>query len=176
LKKKITIHTDGGCAGNPGPGGWAAVLAYGDRTKEVSGGDPATTNNRMELKAAIGALELLNSPCDIDLYTDSVYVRDGITKWLKAWKARGWMTVQKQPVKNVDLWRALDAAASPHTINWKWLKGHAGNAGNERCDELATLAIAEVRRKFRPEQLRALVEAFNSGRTAPPEPTLFPNP
>ncbi|MDB6172861.1 MAG: Ribonuclease [Chthoniobacteraceae bacterium] len=171
--KKIIIHTDGGCEGNPGPGGWGAVLAYGEKRKEISGGEPATTNNRMELLAAIRALEALTAPCEIDLFTDSVYLRDGVTKWMKAWKARSWMTVQKQPVKNVDLWRALDAAAKPHQINWCWLKGHAGHVDNERCDVLAKSAIGEVRRMHRPDQLKALVAEFIRARDAVvPEPSL----
>lgn len=162
--KKITIHTDGGCEGNPGPGGWAAVLEYGGRTKEVSGGEAATTNNRMELQASIAALEALTEPCEVDLFTDSTYLRDGITKWIKAWKARGWMTTAKQPVKNEDLWRALDAAAARHRIHWRWVKGHAGHAGNERCDVLAGAAIAGIKKRFSREQLRAAVAALQAGR------------
>jgi ribonuclease HI len=170
--KKVVIHTDGGCQGNPGPGGWAAVLQYGAQSKEISGGEPATTNNRMELLAAIRALEALNAPCEVEFFTDSVYVRDGITKWLKAWKARGWMTVQKKPVKNEDLWRALDTAANRHRVQWKWLKGHAGHAGNERCDELATAAIAQVRRSYRPEQLLQEVARFKAAQEDSPKNSL----
>jgi ribonuclease HI len=162
--KKITIHTDGGCEGNPGPGGWAAVLEYGGKTKEVSGGEAATTNNRMELQASIAALEALTEPCEVDLFTDSTYLRDGITKWIKAWKARGWMTTTKQPVKNEDLWRALDAAAARHRVHWRWLKGHAGHAGNERCDVLATAAIEGIKKRFTREQLRAAVAVLQAGR------------
>lgn len=162
--KKVTIHTDGGCEGNPGPGGWAAVLEYGGRTKEVSGGEPATTNNRMELQASIAALEALTEPCEVDLFTDSTYLRDGITKWIKAWKARGWVTTTKQPVKNEDLWRALDAAAARHRIHWRWLKGHAGHAGNERCDVLAGAAIAAIKKRFTREQLRHAVAALQAAR------------
>lgn len=166
--KKITIHTDGGCEGNPGPGGWGAVLEYGGKFKELSGGEPATTNNRMELMAAIRALEALTAPCEIDLFTDSIYLRDGITKWVRGWKARAWMTAAKKPVKNVDLWQALDAAVSAHKIKWQWVRGHTGHPGNERCDGLATAAIAEVRTKYRPDQLRALVSEFNSAREKTP--------
>jgi ribonuclease HI len=162
--KRVTIHTDGGCEGNPGPGGWAAVLESGDRKKELSGGAMATTNNRMELQAAIGALTALKQPCAVDFYTDSTYVRDGITKWISSWKARGWKTVAKQPVKNEDLWRELDAAANAHRISWHWLKGHAGHAGNERCDQLAAEEIAKIKRQFTPAQLRAGVETFQSVR------------
>lgn len=144
--KKVIIHTDGGCQGNPGPGGWGAVIEFGKLRKELSGGDPATTNNRMELTAAIRALEALREPCEVDLFTDSTYVRDGITKWITGWKARGWVTLAKQPVKNEDLWRALEAEALRHTIYWKWVRGHTGNDGNERCDGLATAAMAKLRR------------------------------
>ena len=147
--KKITIHTDGGCEGNPGPGGWAAVLEYGGRTKEVSGGEAATTNNRMELRASIAALEALTEPCEVDLFTDSTYLRDGITKWIKAWKARGWMTTTKQPVKNEDLWRRLDTLAAGHRIEWHWVKGHAGHAENERADALARAGIDIARKGAR---------------------------
>ena len=162
--KKVTVHTDGGCEGNPGPGGWAAVLEYGGRTKEVSGGAAATTNNRMELQASIAALEALTEPCEVELFTDSTYLRDGITKWIKSWKARGWMTTTKQPVKNEDLWRALDAAAARHRVHWRWLKGHAGHAGNERCDVLAGAEIARIKRQFTREQLRAAVDALQAAR------------
>ena len=162
--KKITIHTDGGCLGNPGPGGWAAVLDYDGRTKEISGGEPATTNNRMELQAAIAALGALKEPCEIDFHTDSEYLRNGITKWLASWKARGWITTTKQPVKNDDLWRALDAAVRGHRIRWHWLKGHAGHAVNERCDILAAAEMTRIRKHFTPAQLRAAVEALQAAR------------
>ncbi len=168
--KRVTIHTDGGCEGNPGPGGWAAVLEYAGRTKELSGGEPATTNNRMELQAAIAALAALKEPCEVVLFTDSEYVRDGITKWLPRWKARGWMRTAKQPVKNEDLWRALDAAASRHRIDWRWLKGHAGHAGNERCDQLAAVEIARLRKQFTRAQLADAVAAFQATRTPPSAP------
>jgi ribonuclease HI len=165
--KQVTIHSDGGCEGNPGPGGWAAVLESGEHRKEVSGGEPATTNNRMELQAAIGALSALKQPCNVDFYTDSTYVREGITKWVRSWKMRGWKTAGKQPVKNEDLWRALDAAAARHHVTWHWLKGHAGHAGNERCDQLAAEEIAKIRKQFTRAQLRAGVEAFQQTRVAP---------
>ena len=165
--KQVTIHSDGGCEGNPGPGGWAAVLESGAHKKEISGGEPATTNNRMELQAAIGALSALKQPCAVDFFTDSTYVRNGITKWVRSWKVRGWKTAGKQPVKNEDLWRALDAAAAPHRIVWHWLKGHAGHEGNERCDVLAALEIANIKKRYTPEQLRAGMEAFQNTRSAP---------
>ncbi len=171
--KKVVIHTDGGCAGNPGPGGWAAVLECGGRVKELSGGEPATTNNRMELLAAIRALEALNVACEVELFTDSNYVRDGITKWMKSWKARAWVTSQKQPVKNVDLWKALDAAASRHKVEWKWLRGHSGHEGNERCDEMATAAIEQVRKQYSASQLQALTAQFVASRAPEPEPRLL---
>ena len=166
--KHVTIHTDGGCEGNPGPGGWAAVLESGTHKKEISGGQPATTNNRMELQAAIGALAALKQPCEVDFYTDSTYVREGITKWVRSWKTRGWKTAGKKPVKNEDLWRALDAAAAPHHIKWHWLKGHAGHEGNERCDQLAALEIANIRKQYTREQLRAGIEAFQNTRSVAP--------
>lgn len=163
--KKVTIHTDGGCEGNPGPGGWAAILTCGERTREISGGEPATTNNRMELSAALGALRALKSPCEVDLFTDSEYLRNGITKWIAGWKRRGWISSQKTPVKNDDLWRALDIATAAHTIRWHWLRGHSGHAGNERCDGSAKIEIAKIRKQFPPEQLRNLVERFKASRS-----------
>jgi ribonuclease HI len=138
---QVEIFTDGACSGNPGPGGWGAILRYGDTVRELSGGEADTTNNRMELTAAIEALNALKRPCDIVLTTDSIYVKDGITSWIDGWKKRGWKNSQKKPVKNEDLWKALDAARSRHTVEWKWVKGHAGHAENERCDELARLAM-----------------------------------
>lgn len=137
----VEIFTDGACSGNPGPGGWGALLRLGETEKELSGGEPQTTNNRMELMAAIAALEALTRPTTATLTTDSVYVRDGITKWLKNWKKNGWKTAAKKPVKNEDLWRRLDTAQAPHDIDWRWIKGHAGHAENERCDALAREAI-----------------------------------
>lgn len=137
----VEIFTDGACSGNPGPGGWGALLRYGDTERELAGGEAQTTNNRMELMAAIMALEALKRPTKATLTTDSVYVRDGITKWLHNWKRNGWKTAAKKPVKNDDLWRRLDAAQAPHDIDWRWIKGHAGHAENERCDALARGAI-----------------------------------
>jgi ribonuclease HI len=137
----VEIFTDGACSGNPGPGGWGAILRYKSTEKELSGGEPLTTNNRMELMAAIIALETLNRPSTVRLSTDSVYVRDGITKWLPNWKRNGWKTAAKKPVKNDDLWQRLDIAQAPHSIEWIWIKGHAGHVENERCDELARAAI-----------------------------------
>ena len=144
---KITIYTDGACKGNPGPGGWGAILrSQGHLEKELFGGEILTTNNRMEMTAVIEALSALKRPCDIALYIDSKYVLQGITEWLPGWKARGWKTAAKQPVKNVDLWQKLDALVSTagHTIEWVWVKGHAGDPGNERADALANLGVGKV--------------------------------
>ena len=137
----MEIFTDGACRGNPGPGGWGVILRYGAVEKELSGGDPATTNNRMEMTAAIMALEALKRPCRVRLYTDSQYLRDGIMQWLAGWKARNWRTADKKPVKNVDLWQRLDAAAAPHQVEWVWVRGHAGHPENERADALARAAV-----------------------------------
>ena len=142
--KTVVIYTDGGCAPNPGIGGWGAVLIYGGRRKEISGGDAKSTNNRMELTAAIEALNALTQPCRVELYTDSEYVRRGITEWLPNWKQRNWKR-KTGPVKNEDLWRQLDEAIEGHSVDWRWVKGHAGFAENERCDELASERIAEIR-------------------------------
>jgi ribonuclease HI len=144
-KPHVVIHTDGACSGNPGPGGWAAILSFGKHVKELKGGELHTTNNRMELTAAIAALDALNRPCLVDLYTDSQYLRDGIMKWMKSWKRNGWRTADKKPVKNVDLWQRLDALSAQHQIRWHWLRGHVGHALNERADALAREAIAAVR-------------------------------
>ncbi len=138
----VTIYTDGACSGNPGPGGWGVILIHGETRKELSGGDSETTNNRMELQAAIEALNALKRPCKVALYTDSVYVRDGITKWIKGWQRNGWRTAAKKPVKNAELWQALLAALQPHDIDWHWVKGHAGHPENERADELARAGMA----------------------------------
>ena len=138
----VVIHTDGACSGNPGPGGWGAILKFGDVEKELKGGEAHTTNNRMELMAAISVLAALKKPCSVDLYTDSQYVRQGITAWIHGWKRNGWRTADKKPVKNEDLWRRLDEAASRHTIDWRWVRGHAGHAMNERADELARQGMA----------------------------------
>jgi ribonuclease HI len=133
----VLIYTDGACRGNPGPGGWGAVMIAGKHRKEICGGDLATTNNRMELMAAIQALETLNKPCKVELHTDSQYVKNGVTTWIHGWKARGWKTADKSPVKNEDLWKRLDAARSRHQVDWRWVKGHAGHELNEVADELA---------------------------------------
>jgi ribonuclease HI len=140
----VIIYTDGACKGNPGPGGWGALLMAGDRRRELCGGEANTTNNRMELTAAIEALAALKRPCRVQMYTDSQYVRLGITEWLPQWKRRGWKTADRKPVKNDDLWRALEAQIERHEVHWHWVKGHAGNAGNERADELANDGIRKI--------------------------------
>ena len=145
-EQRVIIHTDGACSGNPGPGGWGAILSFGDHEKELKGGEPHTTNNRMELMAAISALEALKKPCVVDLTTDSQYVRQGITGWIHGWKKNGWRTADKKPVKNAELWQALLAATRRHKIRWEWVKGHAGHPDNERADQLASdAAIAAGR-------------------------------
>ena len=141
----VVIHTDGACSGNPGPGGWGAILDYNGTRKELFGGEANTTNNRMELKAAIEALNALTRPCAVAMHVDSQYVKDGITKWIHGWKRNGWKTADKKPVKNVELWQALDEAIKRHQISWHWVKGHDGNPDNERADELARQGIAEIR-------------------------------
>lgn len=143
---RVAVWTDGACSGNPGPGGWGAILRYGTAVKEFSGGEALTTNNRMELMAAISALEALTRACTIDLYTDSNYVRGGITQWLKGWKRNNWRTADKKPVKNIDLWQRLDAATERHEIVWHWVKGHAGDPMNERADELAREGMRPFKR------------------------------
>lgn len=144
--KKVEIFTDGACKGNPGPGGWGALLRYGQTEKSLYGGEPATTNNRMELTAAIEALRALRDPCAVDLTTDSQYVRLGITQWLANWKRNGWKTAAKAPVKNDDLWRALDELAQKHQVSWHWIKGHSGHRENEIADQLANKGITEAAR------------------------------
>ncbi len=144
-KKHVEIFTDGACSGNPGPGGWGAVLRYGQHEKELSGAEARTTNNRMELMAAIAALEALKEPCEVELTTDSVYLRDGITKWIHNWKRNDWKTSGKKPVKNAELWRRLDEAAARHDVTWHWVKGHDGHAENERADALAREAIRRLK-------------------------------
>ena len=145
--KQVIIFTDGACRGNPGPGGWGALLRYGATEKTLFGGEPDTTNNRMELMAAIMALEALTAPCQVVLTTDSRYVMDGITKWMVNWKKRGWKTASKQPVKNADLWQRLDAAREKHTIEWQWVKGHSGHPENDKADALANRGIDELLQK-----------------------------
>ena len=142
---EVDIFTDGACSGNPGPGGWGALLRYGDTEKEICGGEDATTNNRMELLAAIRAIEALKRPSRVRLHTDSTYLRDGITRWIGGWKANGWKTAAKKPVKNVDLWQRLYPAAARHDIEWRWVKGHAGHPDNERADGLARTGLARAR-------------------------------
>ena len=144
--RDVVIHTDGACKGNPGPGGWGALLVSGAHEKELFGGEAHTTNNRMEMTAVIEALGALKGPCRVVLYTDSSYVQKGITEWISGWKARGWRTADKKPVKNEDLWRLLDTAAARHRVKWRWVKGHAGDPGNERADALANRGVESVRR------------------------------
>ncbi|MEY1662042.1 ribonuclease HI [Isoalcanivorax beigongshangi] len=145
--KQVTIYTDGACRGNPGPGGWGAWLRAGQHEKEMWGGEPDTTNNRMELMGAICALEALRQPCEVVLFTDSQYVCKGMSEWLKNWKARQWRTAAKEPVKNADLWQRLDAAAAKHRVDWRWVRGHNGDPGNERADQLANRGIDELLNK-----------------------------
>ena len=142
----MRIYTDGACKGNPGPGGWGVLLQLDDREKELWGGEPATTNNRMELTAVIRALEALKRPCEIDMYTDSQYVQKGISEWIASWKRRGWKTADKKPVKNIDLWLELDRLAGRHGIRWHWVRGHAGHPENERADRLANRGIESLHR------------------------------
>ncbi|WP_298372395.1 ribonuclease HI [Azospirillum sp.] len=144
-RKTVDIFTDGACSGNPGPGGWGAILRYGAVEKELYGGEPDTTNNRMELMAAIQALESLKRPVAVRLYTDSEYVKNGITKWIHGWKAKGWKTADKKPVKNMDLWQRLETAKQPHAVEFHWVRGHDGHPENERADELARRGVSDVR-------------------------------
>ena len=143
--ERVTIYTDGACSGNPGPGGWGAILTVGAHERELNGGEVHTTNNRMELMAAISALEVLKRPCSVDLYTDSEYMRGGITGWINGWKKNGWRTADRKPVKNVDLWKRLDEALAQHDVRWHWVKGHAGHAMNERADQLARDGLVAAR-------------------------------
>jgi ribonuclease HI len=145
MMPSVVIYTDGACSGNPGPGGWGAILIHAAKEKDLWGGEPATTNNRMEMTAAIEALEALKTACRVDLHTDSQYLRDGVTKWIHAWKVRGWRTADGKPVKNEDLWRRLDLARGRHDVHWHWVKGHAGHPLNERADALARRGITELR-------------------------------
>jgi ribonuclease HI len=144
---KVIIHTDGACSGNPGPGGWGAILEWNGHSRELKGAEPHTTNNRMELMAAIMALESLKRPVAVEIHTDSQYLRDGITKWIHGWKRNGWRTADKKPVKNAELWQRLDLALGHHKVSWHWVRGHAGHDLNERADELARSAITELRAK-----------------------------
>jgi ribonuclease HI len=143
--ERVVIYTDGACSGNPGPGGWGAILTFGDHEKEISGSEPHTTNNRMELMAAISALEALKRPCKVELHTDSRYLQQGISSWIEQWKRNGWRTADRKPVKNSDLWRRLDEALTHHKVEWRWVKGHVGHAMNERADALARAAIDAMR-------------------------------
>ena len=145
MTPQVVIYSDGACSGNPGPGGWGAVMIAGQHVKEICGGEPATTNNRMELMAAIQALEALKKPCKVELHTDSTYVMKGISEWIFGWKKRGWKTADGKPVKNDDLWRRLDAARARHDVSWNWVKGHAGHELNERADALARKGLVEAR-------------------------------
>ncbi|HEX9169116.1 MAG TPA: ribonuclease HI [Roseiarcus sp.] len=146
MSRRVSIWTDGACSGNPGPGGWGAVLRYGGYEKEIKGGEAFTTNNRMELTAAIEALQSLNRACEVRLHTDSQYLRGGVTSWMKGWKANGWRTAAKKPVKNEDLWRRLEEAAKQHEVEWLWVKGHADDELNARADRLARQGMAEFQR------------------------------
>ncbi len=149
MTDKVVIYTDGACSGNPGPGGWGALLRYGDTARELKGGAPHTTNNQMELTAAIEALRALKRSCAVELHTDSQYVKNGLNSWIHGWKRNGWRTADKKPVKNVELWQALDAEVQRHKIDWRWVKGHAGDEGNERADELANEGMAPFKAKRR---------------------------
>jgi ribonuclease HI len=162
-KTPVVIYTDGACSGNPGPGGWGAILTYGDRCKEISGGEAVTTNNRMELMAAISALEALKQPRLVELHTDSAYLKDGITKWIHGWKRNGWRTASKEPVKNADLWRRLDEVRQQHEIKWHWVKGHAGHPENERVDALAREAMKPFLKGRRSARVIPEAEAGPSG-------------
>jgi len=144
---KVIVHTDGACSGNPGPGGWGAILDYNGTRKELNGGEGQTTNNRMELMGAICALEALKRPCEVEMHVDSQYVKDGITKWIHGWKKNGWKTADKKPVKNAELWQRLDDALKLHKVSWHWVKGHAGHDHNERADELAREGMAPFKRR-----------------------------
>ena len=172
--KTVEIFTDGACSGNPGPGGWGAILRFNGKTKELSGGEPVTTNNRMELMAAISALNALKEPCEVLLHTDSKYVMDGISGWIHGWKRNGWKTADRKPVKNSELWQALDEANRRHKVKWHWVKGHAGHAENERADELARMGMAPFKKKGRVSPLagealgRPVGDGTDGGRPSKP--------
>lgn len=151
MSQQVEIYTDGACRGNPGPGGWGVLLRYGDTEKQLWGGEKDTTNNRMELTAAIKGLESLSRPCDVMLMTDSTYVKQGITEWIKGWKVKGWKNSNRKPVKNVDLWKQLDRLAAKHAIHWKWVKGHSGHHENELADRLANRGIDELQSQDKSE-------------------------
>lgn len=170
--KDVVIFTDGGCLGNPGPGGWAAILCHGPHRRELSGGEPATTNNRMELLAATRSLSALKEPCAVTLHTDSQYLRRGITEFIHTWRARGWMRSARKPVKNADLWRELDAAASRHRISWQWIKGHAGHPENERCDQLAAAEIQKITASIPAAELAEHLRVFLA-KQSQADPELF---
>jgi ribonuclease HI len=165
--KHVIIHSDGACEGNPGPGGWAAVLEFGPKKKELCGAVLATTNNRMEIQAAIEGLRALKEPCEVEVYTDSEYLRDGITTWVAGWKIRGWKTREKKPVKNVKLWKELDGLASGHKVSWHWLKGHAGHPLNERCDQLAVEQIRQLRSRHKREEFSQAMQKFKTQQQGP---------
>ena len=164
--KQVGLFTDGACSGNPGPGGWAAILRFGAHERELNGGEPVTTNNRMELMGAIAGLEALKEPCTVALYTDSEYLKNGVTKWLAGWKRNGWRTADKKPVKNTELWQALDALTDKHDVTWHWVKGHAGHPENERADELARSGMAPFkndRPRSKPRTKRDETDRDESG-------------
>lgn len=165
--KSVTIHSDGACEGNPGPGGWAAVLDYNGHVGQISGGEIATTNNRMEIRAAIEALRKLKEPCEVQFFTDSEYLKNGITIWIKAWKRKNWKKGQK-PIKNADLWQQLDEAASLHKVTWHWVRGHSGDAKNETCDRLAVAEISKIRKRHTRTEISAAVKQFVEERAQTP--------
>jgi ribonuclease HI len=165
--KLVTIYSDGACEGNPGPGGWAAVLQYGEVQKEVFGGDIATTNNRMEITGAVEALKRLKEPCEVQMYTDSEYLKNGAAVWIFAWKRKNWRKGQK-PIKNADLWQELDKEASRHKVTWNWVRGHSGNPLNERCDRLAVAEIAKIKKSLPKEALSKALDDFKSRQKTKP--------
>ena len=165
--KTVEVFTDGACSGNPGPGGWGTILRFNGTTKELSGGEAVTTNNRMELMAAISGLNALKEPCTVDLYTDSKYVMDGISKWIHGWKKNGWKTADKKPVKNGELWQGLDEANRRHKVTWHWVKGHAGHVENERADELARLGMAPFKPQKSPAKSAAPLADASAGKPVP---------